>query len=239
MFSWLETTLSHAAEKHEKIWLMFHVPPGIDGYSTMHSVNSSSQGGPPSSASPAMTENSCDQSIVPMWKPFWTDLFDRLIAQYPTTISAIFAGHDHNDDLRLMSAGQANEQFVLIDPPVSPIFGQNPSFRIASVDGRGNLNNQTTWYLTNLATASKSHPGVWMPEYIFTDEWHSQRLDATALNAVYEQVRKEPAASEQWMKLLDVSSTYRPMPANGPRAMECAIRALDLESYKECFCRVP
>jgi sphingomyelin phosphodiesterase acid-like 3 len=229
MYSWLEKTLSAAADKREQVWLMFHIPPGIDGYSTMMNYRKLSQPSPPGDI--------CTQAIIPMWKPFWTDLFSKLVVQYPN-IAAMFAGHDHNDDLRVLHAGQPNQQFVLIDPPVSPIYGQNPSFRIVTFDG-AKLTDQTTWYLTNLPSARSVEPGVWMPEYTFTEKWQSPRLDAASLNALDGRIRGNAAASQQWMTQLDVSSTYRPMPSTAPRDMECAITALDPESYKSCYCPAP
>ena len=232
-FSWLESTLSRAAQNREKVWIMMHIPPGIDGYSTMVSYRTLSQAA--SSAPPDL----CSQAIVPMWKPFWTDLFDRLIAQYPTTITAIFAGHDHTDDFRVIHAGQAGQQFVLIDPPVSPIYGQNPSFRVVTFATGGALTDQTTWYLTNLEAARTTVPGTWMPEYTFATEWHSPRLDAASLNSIYDQIRSNPDAGQRWLTLLNVSSTYHPVPANGVRTLECAIAALDPATYKACYCPAP
>ena len=232
-YSWLESTLSRAAQNHEKVWIMLHIPPGIDGYSTMVSYRSLSH-----AASPA-PEDLCGQAIVPMWKPFWTDLFDHLIAQYPTTVTAIFAGHDHTDDFRVIHAGQAGQQFVLIDPPVSPIYGQNPAFRIVTFAAGGALSDQTTWYLTNLEAARTTVPGTWMPEYTFSGEWHSPRLDAASLNSIYDQIRSNPDAGQRWLTLLNVSSTYHPVPANGVRTLECAIAALDPATYKACYCPAP
>ena len=232
-FSWLESTLSRAAQNHEKAWIMMHIPPGIDGYSTMVSYRSLS---PAASSAPG---DLCGQTIVPMWKPFWTDLFDRLIAQYPTTITAIFAGHDHTDDFRVIHAGQDGQQFVLIDPPVSPIYGQNPAFRVVTFGAGGALTDQTTWYLTNLEAARTTIPGTWMPEYTFAAEWHSPRLDAASLNSIYDQIRSNPDAGQRWLTLLNVSSTYHPVPANGVRTLECAIAALDRATYKACYCPAP
>jgi sphingomyelin phosphodiesterase acid-like 3 len=232
-YSWLESTLSRAAQNHEKVWIMLHIPPGIDGYSTMVSYQSLSK------AAPSAPGDLCSQAIVPMWKPFWTDLFDRLIAQYPTMITAIFAGHDHTDDFRVIHAGQADQQFVLIDPPVSPIYGQNPAFRVVTFAAGGALTDQTTWYLTNLEAAQASVPGAWMPEYTFGSEWHSQRLDAASLNSIYDRIRSNPDASQQWLTLLNVSSTYHPVPANGVRTLECAISSLDPATYKACYCPAP
>ena len=34
-FTWLASNLAQARQAHEKVWLMFHIPPGIDGYATM------------------------------------------------------------------------------------------------------------------------------------------------------------------------------------------------------------
>ena len=39
---------------------------------------------------------------------------------------------------------------MLIDPPVSPIYGQNPAFRVVSFTEGGRLADQSTYYLTNL-----------------------------------------------------------------------------------------
>jgi len=237
-YGWLESTLSQAAQNREKVWIMMHIPPGIDGYSTMVSYRSVLRSAPsqPATVAPA---DLCAQAVVPMWKPFWTDLFDRLIAQYPTTITAIFAGHDHTDDFRVIHAGQANQQFVLIDPPVSPIYGQNPAFRIVTFDANGGLSDQTTWYLTNLESASSTVPGVWSPEYTFAQEWHTPHLDAASLNSIYDQIRSDPSASQRWLTLFNVSSTDHPVPADGVRTLECAIAALDPATYKACYCPVP
>lgn len=232
-FSWLEHTLSRAAQNREKVWIMLHIPPGIDAYSTMVSYRSLSQ------AASSAPRDLCSQAIVPMWKPFWTDLFDRLIAQYPTAITAIFAGHDHTDDFRVIHAGQAGQQFVLIDPPVSPIYGQNPAFRVVTFAAGGALTDQTTWYLTNLKAARTTVPGTWMPEYTFAAEWHSSRLDAASLNSIYDQIRSNPDAGQRWLTLLNVSSTYHPVPADGVRTLECAIAALDPATYKACYCPAP
>ena len=78
-----------------------------------------------------------------------------------------------------------------------------------------------------------------MPEYTFASEWHSPRLDAASLNSIYDQIRSNPDAGQRWLTLLNVSSTYHPVPANGVRTLECAIAALDPATYKACYCPAP
>jgi sphingomyelin phosphodiesterase acid-like 3 len=235
-FAWLESTLSRAAQNHEKVWLMFHIPPGIDGYATMVSYRSLSQ----AADSPAASKDDlCSRAIVPMWKPYWTGLFQHLVAEYQATITAMFAGHDHTDDFRVLHGSKNDAQFVLINPPISPIYGQNPAFRVVTFAGGGQLVDQTTYYLTNLLTAQSDVPGVWTQEYSFVEKWHSPRLDAASLNTIYDQMRSDAEASTQWLTLLNVSSTHDHVPDNGVRTLECAIEALDPASYKACYCPVP
>jgi hypothetical protein len=230
-FAWLEATLARAAKKQEKVWLMLHIPPGIDGYSTMTRYRSLSQA--PGS------KDLCSQAIVPLWKPVWTELFERLTEDFQTTITAMFAGHDHTDDFRVIHGGENDAQFVLIDPPVSPIYGQNPAFRVVTFSTGGLLADQTTYYLTNLQAAQRTVPGTWTKEYSFAQEWQSPHLNAANLNTVYRRIRSDPRASLQWLTLLNVSSAHDHVPANGVLTLECAIAALDPAIYKECYCPAP
>jgi len=151
----------------------------------------------------------------------------------------MFAGHDHTDDFRVLHAGETSEQFVLINPPISPIYGQNPAFRVVTFAGGGQLVDQSTYYLTNLQAAQSDVPGVWTQEYSFIEKWHSPRLDAASLNNIYGQLRSDPEASAQWLTLFNVSSAHDHVPANGVRTLECAIEALDPATYKACYCPVP
>jgi hypothetical protein len=230
-FAWLESTLARAARNREKVWLMFHIPPGIDGYSTMVSYRSLSQA--------ADAKDLCSRAIVPMWKPYWTDLFAHLVAEYQTTIAAMFAGHDHTDDFRVLHGSKSDGQFVLIDPPISPIYGQNPAFRVVTFTAGGQLLDQNTYYLTNLPSAQSDVPGEWAKEYSFQEKWNSPRLDATSLNAIYDRITSDTEASTQWLTLLNVSSAHDHVPADGVRTLQCAIEALDPATYKVCYCPAP
>jgi sphingomyelin phosphodiesterase acid-like 3 len=230
-FAWLESTVARAEQNREKVWLMFHIPPGIDGFSTMTRYQSLAKAGD--------SHDLCSEAIVPMWKPYWTSLFDHLVAEHQDTITAMFAGHDHTDDFRVIRGSGNHAQFVLIDPPISPIYGQNPAFRVVTFRASGQLVDQSTYYLTNLLAAQSDVPGVWALEYSFVDKWHSPRLDAASLNTIYEQLESDPEASTQWLTLLNVSSSHDHVPAEGVRTLQCADEALDPATYKACYCPVP
>ncbi len=100
-FAWLESNLAQAAQDNEKVWLMFHIPPGIDGYSTMMQLSVALPGRRLALKTCAARRSfPCGSQSGPLSSSTsWPD--------YQTTITATFAGHDHTDDFRVIHAGQA------------------------------------------------------------------------------------------------------------------------------------
>ena len=182
---------------------MFHIPPGIDGYSTMTSYRSLSQ------AADAGSRDVCSQAIVPMWKPLWTARFEQLVADFQTTIAAVFAGHDHTDDFRVIHAGHASQQFVLIDRRSPPIWTE-PSLSGCQLHYRRRT-GRPKHPLSDQPCSCPEH-GSRHLEVSFAESWHSPRLDAASLNTIYNQIRSDPMASAQWLTLLNFSSAHAHVP---------------------------
>jgi sphingomyelin phosphodiesterase acid-like 3 len=223
-FSWLERNLAEAKQANRKVWLMFHIPPGIDGYASMVQIEH-------------VPAEQCGKAIVPMWKPIWTERFSGLVEQYQSTLSAIFAGHTHTDDFRLIQKAG----FVLINPPISPIYGQNPAFRVVTFDSNNGVTGHSVYYLANLEAARRGVPGKWMREYSFVEEWQTQGQapDVKTMQSIYDRIRDDPQARAQWLRLLNISSTHDPIPAGGVRRLFCAIADLDPAAYESCACSTP
>ena len=155
------------------------------------------------------------------------------------TIAAAFAGHTHTDDFRIINAAGSNPEFVLIDPPVSPIYGQNPAFRVVTFHPDGGLADQATYYLTNLPAGGRQVPGKWKQEYSFATAWQGQPLDGNSLGHIDKEIESDSQARDQWLKLLNVSSSYIQIPAPAVKALDCAIRSLLPSSYETCACAAP
>ncbi len=232
LLRWLDGNLTAARQANEKVWLMFHIPPGIDGYASTQKWDTRSEATAPS------TDMSCADAIVPMWVPAWTAQFDRLLETFQNTVTASFAGHTHTDDFRLINTAGVNKAFVLISPAISPVYDQNPGFRIVTFDSAGSLVDQSTYYLTNLKQASSKVRGRWKKEYEFSREWKVRRLDLASLGTIYGKVqRTNQTARDQWLKLYNVSSSAAVVPADSVRGLYCAIGALDHAAYESCYCR--
>ena len=217
-FAWLEQTVNTARQANQKVWLMFHIPPGIDGYGSVHNH-----------------ESTCAANIVPMWIPEWTVKFDSLLLNYQETISASFAAHTHTDDFRVIRDGSTPRAFVLVDPAISPIYHQNPAFRVIDIVG-DEVRDQTTYYLTNLTKASAKRRGKWKKEYAFSREWRTKRLDAYNLGRVYDNIASNDAARARWLKLYNVSSSAAEVKPDQVRGLYCAIEGLGVGAYRNCAC---
>ena len=157
-----------------------------------------------------------------------------------------FAGHTHMDDFRLMGDSGGRYGFALITPAVSPIFGQNPAFRIIAYDGAGGILDQTTYGLTNFARAT-ADPGAaaeWRAEYTFTKEWNLPRVDLPSLDRLDTLIAEVPRETERWRMIFPVSSPVYWAPFSGGkeklaqavRAFGCASGNLVPTDYEHCYC---
>ena len=232
LLSWLDSRLNKARQAHEKVWLMFHIPPGIDSYTTMHKYQALLK-----TKAEQPKEQLCDSALVPMWVPKWTSEFDDLLVKYRDTIIASFAGHTHSDDFRIIDPSSSNPEFVLISASISPVYNQNPSFRTVTFAKDGSLVDSSVYYLTNLTFASSTTPGEWQREYSFSQQWNLQRIDGASLAAVYSKIKHQEADSDEWLKLYNVSSSAVFLPAHAAVGFECAIEGLDPSAYTNCYCR--
>ena len=218
---WLESELAAAKEAGEPVWLVYHIPPGIDGYATLY-------GG------------ACPDRMVPMWSPAYAEGFAKLLREYADTVKASIAGHTHMDDFRLMGDGAGNYGFVLITPALSPIFGQNPAFRVLAYDAEGGLVDQTIYNLTNLFETGIGFPARWQMEYAFTREWGLPRIDLASLERLYAATAQNAETRTRWHAIYPVSSpVFWALSAGGPqavRAFDCATGHITPAAYSQCYC---
>lgn len=125
--AWLRAQLTQARAHHEQVWVMGHLPPGIDVFRSF--AKYVLRPGELCSAQP---------------RPFLADtaLSDTLLDFADVIRLALFA-HTHMDEFRLLhravepgaETGPAAIPIKLV-PSISPIFGNHPAFLVAEVDPR-------------------------------------------------------------------------------------------------------
>jgi hypothetical protein len=102
----------------DRSWLVLHIPPGVDAYSTAHLAHG--------------------LAIVPFLVPERRDALLGLIADPRARITLVVAAHTHKFAYRI--AGTAPHPVpMLLVPSVSPIFRNAPAFLVAQVAPDGTL----------------------------------------------------------------------------------------------------
>ncbi len=169
-FSRLARTLA-AGPKSERTWLVTHVPPGIDAFSTAHLAHR--------------------LLVVPFLRSTARERFVDLIDDPRARVALVIAGHTHKFGYRLSSGAAKGSVPILLAPSVSPIFLNAPSFLTLDVDASGNVGNVTeTSYLR----------GRWQRVGDLAS-LGARAFDVAALERVQARLEKEPALRERFATL--------------------------------------
>lgn len=215
--AWLGQTLEAARAAGDKVWLVQHVPPGMDSYSTAN-------------------YGSCPSNLVTMYAPSYQEPFGKLIADHADIITATFAGHTHMDEFRL--TGQDGKgTFVLGSPAVSAVFSENPGFRVYKVARSGTLLDQRTYYLKNVATAGPGVRPQWAREYDFRQTWGVDRIDLGTLQGLYRRIAVGGSDATRYFSLYNVSTPgVGGVTSANENAFVCAIGTVQTADYSACYC---
>lgn len=142
--SWLHKQLVAAAKNHQVVILAFHIPVGINVYATLKNLWS---------------------GIKEFWQQRYTNVFQADLAEFAGTITAILPGHIHMDSFQVVGFKKPQKMPVSFTPSISPIYGNNPGFKIYSYDALTfQLKNFKTYYYP---LNSKEAIPSWQEEYNF------------------------------------------------------------------------
>jgi hypothetical protein len=209
-FLWLEQALTAAREARESVWLLMHIPPGIDSYSTNRN-----QGNP-----------------QPFWQPELLARFLQLLDRHRDLVQIAIAGHTHMDDFRVARIEGEARLLTKIVPAVSPIFGNNPGFQIfESAGDRGAITDYATYALPLHEAGSVASPG-WQLEYAFRSTFKLPQLNTAAIVDLSNQLRNEGPARTAYIRNYSVGAAP---PAIPPQLLNCAIGNVTSEEFLQCL----
>jgi len=220
---WLEQQLAQARESQQKVWVMGHIPPGVDPYSTA-----------------AKLRNVCAGQAPVM---FLSDKLGDLLAQYADVVRLGIFAHTHMDEMRLLrsensgpeTAGEHNVGIKLV-PSISPVDGNNPSFTVARV-------NPSLAVLQNYeVVAASNQTGVaakWATEYNYGKTYHETQFAPSMVRELIEKFKADHDASTE------ESRAYIRYYFVGDRSLElspfwpqyaCALDNRTAKAFAACVC---
>ena len=200
--AWLQQQLDEARVRNQNVWVMGHIPPGIDAYASMARMID-----PCGRASPRMFLSS-------------EKLTDVLTDNSDVVKLALFA-HTHMDEIRLLRAEPATRYptapgISMIDargfiseprvvalktvPSISPINGNIPSFTVAQVDPA----TATLVDYRVIAAADQTGSGQWSEEYDYSRAYGEPSYSASSVNQLLtrfaEDFKVQSEASQSYLR---------------------------------------
>ncbi len=219
---WLAARLDAASAAGERVWLLMHIPPGIDAYATLQA-------------------GLCTADPVDMWQPEALERFLALVRAHAPTLAPVLAGHTHMETFRLVGSGE-DAVALLGLPGLSPIFGQNPAFQVITYDAEG-VRDTETQFLANLAGADAA-TAAWRAGAPFTAAYALPRPDTAALRRLLPRLAGDGATRLEWLRrFATFRLAYWPLPEReglaGPAsvaAYRCATATVTDAAFRACAC---
>ena len=184
MLGWLRDRLARQRAAGGRIWMVHHVPWGIDAYSTIDAKASS-----------------CPAKVASFLKEPFASEFLALLVEHRDMLQASFSGHTHYDDYRVLIDARGTVVGAdKVSPAISPVFGQNPGFQLFTYDrSSGAPSDFSTWYLANPGAAP--HAADWRFEYTFTKAYGQAEYSPDAVKALWMAMSRDRAVQDTYRRL--------------------------------------
>jgi sphingomyelin phosphodiesterase acid-like 3 len=220
--AWLRQQLAEARAGKRKIWVMGHIPPGVDLYATARKLTDICGG-----QSPTMFLSS--EKMV------------DVMAEYDDVIELVIFAHTHMDELRLLKQeGKVSTTrkgvAVKMVPSISPINGNHPSFTLAQIDpSTAKLVDYRVFAASNLTGVDAN----WKEEYDFASSFHKSEFTSSSLAELIAGFKADPGdnaqASQNYIQDFSVGSASPLLSIAWPQYV-CTLTNFTQQAFKACVC---
>jgi sphingomyelin phosphodiesterase acid-like 3 len=218
--AWLAQQLAEARSRKEKVWVMAHIPPGVDAHATAAKMDAVCGG-----KGPKMFLGS-------------EKLADILAENSDVVELAIFA-HTHMDEVRVLKAeGAAASKGVAVKmvSSISPINGNLPSFAVARVETFTAALKDFTVFAASNATGLDT---AWHEEYDWGTTYHESEFSAGAVNKLIAGFAADPGAktvaSQAYIRNFFAGVDSPLLGLVWPQYV-CALENDSAQGFKSCVC---
>lgn len=145
--NWLRQQLQQAKNQNQKVLIALHIPPVLDVYATRHWRLF---------------------TLLEFWRPEYIARFKTELAAFYPEIIGVFSGHLHYDWSQTLLLGGRQDVPVISVPSVSPIYGNDPGFKVYHYSAADDRIDDFYTY-----TYPVRGRGTWSIEHAY-NLWHRQ-----------------------------------------------------------------
>jgi sphingomyelin phosphodiesterase acid-like 3 len=219
--AWLGKQLAEARSRKEKVWVVAHIPPGVDPYAT------------------AMKGfKLCGGGKAEMFLS--TGALQETLTAYGDVIQLVLFGHTHMDEMRVLEAeknGPAGKAVAAkVVASISPINGNKPSFAVAHVDA---ATAALVDYDVIAASNATGIDAAWTEEYDFAKAYKETGYSAAAVESLIAGFKADPGAkagaSQSYIRSYGTGMGARTLSLFWPLYV-CSLKSEAAEAFNACVC---
>ncbi len=175
--AWLTAQLAAARARRERVWVLGHIPPGVDLYSTARKQT-----------------NICAGSKPTMF--LGSEKLAEVLAANPGIIRLALFGHTHSDEIRLLEPDTPDAKSAIGVPlkvvaSITPVNGNRPTFTVASINpATSTLADYSVFMASNLTGVA----ATWSKEYTYSTAYHQPAFNSVSLTRLIAAFQADPAA---------------------------------------------
>jgi sphingomyelin phosphodiesterase acid-like 3 len=222
--SWLAQQLGDARAAEQKVWLMGHIPPGIDPYSTISTFRDVCGGKAPASF-------------------LASDKMAGQLVKYADVVRLGIFAHTHMDELRLLEpeptdpqAAASHQIAIKLVSSISPVDGNTPTFTIARVDPSSAMLKDYDVVEASNQTGIDTH---WTTEYNYKQTYHEPQFSPSTVSELIGKFKADRGAktaeSQAYLRDYFVSDMSHQLIPFWPEYV-CALDHYSVKGFAACFC---
>jgi sphingomyelin phosphodiesterase acid-like 3 len=235
---WLHLQLAHAKANHEHVWIMAHLPPGVDTQSILaKAVDICTLPGEGRRPAPDMFLS--------------TDFMANNLDQYSDIIKLTLFGRTQRDELRLIKPARGSAIPGKLLPALSPLAGNSPAFTLATINPRtGTMLDYTVIAATGDIPTVLKGQSPWAAEYTYSAIYHLPDVSGASLEKLSASLLDDHAGSSQasidyqhYFFVSDPFGTPNPLADAQIASMKqswpvyaCSITESHAEGFRSCVC---
>ena len=220
--SWLRKQLSEARANGEQVWVMTHIPPGVDVYTTYHRYLFA-----PGEA--------CNVKQPQMFLSS-TALADT-IAEFGDVVRLAIFAHTHMDEIKLLHGPGDLAVPAKLVPSISPINGNEPSFLVAQV-----VPQTATMKDYEVLSAVNAQGAVWNREYRYSAVYGLPDFSASSVQQLTSHLIDDKTGEDGTSRayerfFLAGGGTFASLGLQRLwPAYSCSLREFDPAAFHTCMC---
>jgi sphingomyelin phosphodiesterase acid-like 3 len=217
--AWLSAQLDQARQRGEKVWVMAHIPTGIDVFSTLK------KGDVCAGTPDTFLSTDANDALV------------NMLVAHDGQVKLAIVGHTHMDEMKLLTREDGSGGVPVKGvASISPVNSNLPSITVARIDPK---TAEMADYAVYVSSNKTGVDAKWAREYSFDQAFGETTYSAAALGRIAAGFHADPtgaaAKTQAYEMFFDPGFPISPLLFGWPQ-YACGIDHSSAASFKACVC---